>query len=126
MKAGEAAIYSLLKTYFVRQLAETLPLLELPFLVTSGLSFTSVQTAGAHSLADTVHLLGTNHAVFRTDRFFFSVLGSHLPVSRKLLGDFAALSGFNRKSMLTHDPFEIRIVGSFSTITTETASVSAP
>ena len=55
LKSGEAAIYSLLKTYFVRQLAETLPLLELPFLVTSGLSFTSVQTAGAHSLADTVH-----------------------------------------------------------------------
>ena len=36
---------------------------ELPSLVTSGLSFTSAQTAGAHWLADAVHPFEIYHAV---------------------------------------------------------------
>ena len=41
---------------------------ESPSLVTSGLSFTSVRTAGDHWLADPVHPFGIQHAVFGRDR----------------------------------------------------------
>ena len=47
----------------------TLPLLEVPSLnMTSGLSFDSVQTAGAHWLEDALHRFGILHAVYGTDR----------------------------------------------------------
>ena len=47
----------------------SLPLFQSYALVTSVLSFTSVQTACAHGLADAVHLFGMTHAVFGTDTF---------------------------------------------------------
>ena len=40
---------------------------ELPSLETSGLSFSSVQTTGAHWPADAVHLFASYHAVSETD-----------------------------------------------------------
>ena len=41
---------------------------ELPSLVPSGLSLTSLQTAGAHWLADAVHHFGIYYAFFGTGR----------------------------------------------------------
>jgi len=41
---------------------------EVPSLVTSSLSITSVQTAGAHFLVDAVHPFGIWHTVFGTGK----------------------------------------------------------
>ena len=57
--------------------------------MTSGISFSSVQTASAHRLADAVHPFGKIHTVF----------GSEIQTE--------ALSCLNRTTMLTHDPFEV-------------------
>ena len=63
---------------------------QLQSLVPTGFSFTSVQTAGAHWLADAIHPFGIRHAVWcgqvQTN----------------------ALSRINCTVMLSHDSFEIR------------------
>ena len=86
---------------------------ELPFLVTSGLSFTSGQTAGTHWLSDAVHpfemydsvLIGNRQV--KTDYMIWDTVGTTV-----------------RLRWSTHDQFEIRFGQSWTIIMAETTRVS--
>ena len=63
---------------------------------TISLSPVSLAPLGAHATEVTVDYNTVPHLDFCL--FFFFVLGSHFPMSRKLLGDFAALLGGSAES----------------------------